>query len=205
MDLADFHTLVSSEINKGTLFDDVIPDYTRRSARWLERNYDFKHMERFVSFTVDSSATEPRAVSLPERCKSIEWLRIVNSDGSYTYLTQVDGSDVTGDDETTPTGYWLDGVEYFWFDNTPQEDLNMEMCYLQFTDWPTDTSQTPWFVANAEDVLLGQTIIMMAPRMREPKLKAIYQEMRDEGLRTITLSDEGMRASNRSESMVYKG
>jgi len=202
MSLADFHSTVSSNVNKGTLHDAVIPAFVKQAGRWMERNYSFKYMERFVTFAIDPTSTYPRSIALPERFKSFNFIRIINADGSYSILNQVDPEDVISNDQATPTGYWLDGLDYIWMDNTPSEIVNLEMSYIQYADWPVSPYiETPWLLENGEEILLAQTMMLMAPLLREPDLLTLYKAIRDEGLRTLTLADEELRSSNRNEVM----
>lgn len=201
--LGAFHTAVSTEINRGTQLDTYIVDATRRAARFLENNWNWSYMERYVTFTIDASAPQPRSVQIPTLLKKIEFLRINNSDGSFDYLYQVDPKNVTARLESKPSGYWLDGRDYLWLDNTPTVDYTAEMGYLQFTDWPTDTNEAPWLVVNGEGLLLAQTMIYLAQRAREPKYVQLYSPMRDLELQALQRADQDYRETNASDKMIY--
>lgn len=205
MILSAFHTAISRECNKGARLDDVIPDYTRRAARFIERQHSLKYMERFVTFTVLAAAAEPRAVAFPNtRVKAINFLRYLNSDSEFNYLGQVDPQTVVANESAVPTGYWMDGLDYLWFDNTPQENIAMEFSFIEYTAWPTDTTKEPWLLANAEEVMIAQTMMLMSGVAREPGWMELYKEMKAEGLQTLFVADEEMKASSRSESMIYE-
>lgn len=206
MILSAFHSMVSTECNKGTRLDAFIPTRTMMAARVIERAQSLKYMERFVTFTTDYTAMEPRAVAFPNsRVKAINFLRWMNTDGEYAYLTQVDPQTVVARESGYPTGYWMDGLDYLWFDNTPGVNIDFEFSFWQYTDWPTDTAQEPWLAANAVDLLLAETMFLLAPKAREPAWLQLYQPMKDEGLRTLITADEELKASSRDESMIYDG
>jgi hypothetical protein len=205
MILSAFHTAISREVNKKTRFDDLIPDYVRRAARFIERQHSLKYMERFVTFTVDAAATEPRAVAFPNsRVKAINFLRYADSDSKYYYVGQVDPTTVAAAESGNPTGYWMDGLDYLWFDNVVKANLAMEFSFIEYTLWPTDTAQEPWLLAHAEDLMIAQTMLMMAPVAREPGWKELYSDMKAEGLQSLFVADEEMKASSRDESMIYE-
>lgn len=209
MTLAEFHTQVQNELKRGTSQNALIPAWTKRAARWIERNYTLQYMRRFVSFSTDPDAAEPRALPLPEtRMKQIDFMRIVSDAGEalddYAYLSKCDPQDVLGALEKQPTRYWLDAYDYIWLDYTPDVIYGMEMSYSRYTTWPTDTSETPWLVDNAEDALLARTMLYAAPAVRmSAAMKADYREMLQDGLQTLIGADRDLAETNTSRVMNY--
>lgn len=206
MNLGDFHTMVRNECNKGTKPNTRIVSATRQAARWMERNYTLRYMRRFVSFTLDVDNVYPRAVAQPARIKSIQMLRYSLPDGDDTKfykLFKIDPRDVTAVKDDYPTSYWLDGDEWIWFDNQPDDDLPLEMIFSQYTNWPTSDSEEPWLLANAEDAMLAKTMQLMAPYLRENSFLQTYKPMLDEGIRTLLLADEEFDWENTDNFMGY--
>lgn len=205
MTLATFHTLVSTEIKRGTTLDSQIPAATKRAARWIERNYTLQYMRRFLSFTLDTTSAAPRALSLPSSLlKQIYFLRIVNDDSTYTYLQRVEPQEISSIEEKKPSAYWLDGVDYIWLNNTPDENYSCELYVAQYTDWPSDTSQTPWLIEHAEDVMLYRTIKnLVGPGRLAAETAAVYQNQFMEGIKSLIDADQEIQFSGRSDSMNF--
>lgn len=200
MNLGDFHSVISNEANKGSSFSDVIPAKVRQAARWVERNATLKYMERFVEASLSD-----RCWNFPTtRIKSIIFVRHLLENGKYKQIIQVDPQQVVSIDEGIPDGFWIDGDDHFWFDAFPSEgNLELELLLVEYSDWPTDLTKTHWLIDNAEDLLIAQTMILLAPTAREPEWIGMYTKSRDEALRTLLLADEELRQSARSERMVF--
>lgn len=214
LSLGDFHTMAAEETSQASLVANRVVSATRQAARWIERNAEMQYMRRFVTFTVDASAEYPRTLPLPGKpdtdgdsmgFRSFGFVRFVLSDGSFHYLNYVDPRDVTAVESKRPTGFWMDGVDYLWFDNTPPEDYEGELYYVKYSAWPTDTSSTHWLLNNAEDVILGQTLIFLGSYLNEPEIKAHGMEMRTEGLATLLTADADLRSAHKDYQMVYQG
>lgn len=219
MNLGEFHALVSRETTMAPHFDLEIPSYVKRAARFIERNQDMEYMRKYVEFTLNAAASQPRSIPFfNNRVKDFIFFRYpitqgwppgyenpVSTEGSWFYLTQVDPRDVAGNADGPPSAYWLDGRDCIWFDNKPGTDIDMQASWYEYTDWPTDPASEPWLVTDMEDLLLGQTMMFLSPRAREPEWIGLYRPQRDEGLRTLHLAEEQLRQSNRDEFMVYQG
>lgn len=208
MNLGEFHDEVSATIARGTAMDAHIPGYTRRAARWLERNYTFAYMKQFLELVIDLDvASTPRYIELgPGAPKSIPMFRWVNDDGGFTYLKKIDPWEVTAystEEGLIPSGYWLDGIKRIVLAHTPTTNLNGEISLVRYTPWPSQETFTHWLLDNAEDVLLAQTLFMMAPRLRAPNMRQEYQAMRDEGLNTLLRAEDEFQYQGDSGSMGY--
>lgn len=215
--LSEFHTMVGDEINKGTRYDSVISRFVRRAGRFIERNYNFLYMERFAELDLDLSAANPRFIAFPSLLtKKINFVRyptvIGGSDNQgYIYLQKVDPIDVTAiEPESNPRGYWQTGDEtgsnFLVLDQIGTDELTFEVHYIDFSIWPTASTATHWLIDNAEDVLLAQTMRMMAPYANEPDWILAYKSMWEEGIRTLTMVDEEARNAGIADGykMVYR-
>lgn len=205
MILSAIHSRISEILNKGSMLDTQIVSEVALSALWLERNYSYNYMERYVSFVTDITVAYPRALSLPTRLKSIGFIRYTNDDGEYIHLKRIRPDDVTKVETGSPTAYWLDGYDYIWLDNTPDKEYSMEMKCVSLTSWPADTSAEPWLAIYAPDVLIGKTVLSLSPWLRDEELIAYYKAKFEEDLRTLQLFDEELKYVGPGESMVYEG
>lgn len=215
--LAEFHSMVGDEVNKGTRYDSVIPRFTRRAARFIERNYNFLYMERFAELDLDLSSPNPRFVAFPsEETKKVNFVRYPRVIGGsnqqeYVYLSKVDPIDVVSiEPETRPRGYWqtgdATGANFLVLDQVGTDELTFEVHYIEFSTWSTDTGSTHWLLNNAEDVMIAQTMRMMAPYANEPDWIMAYKAMWEEGIRTLTMVDEEARNAGTADGykMVYR-
>lgn len=202
--LSDIHGQVRDALGRGTSQDALIPAKVRQAARWLERNYSFKYMEKFALLTIDSEADYPRVVAFPTSLvKTIDMVRISSEGADYSYLIQVDPKDMVRVGTGKPEGYWLDGVDSLVLNANPGENYTMEVLYNQYSDWPTDLNAEPWLVVNAEDALVAKAMTYFAPQLRDSDMKTRWDGTLKEALDTLLKADEELRQSNRSERLGY--
>jgi hypothetical protein len=210
MNLDEFHTLVADAAKRGSTLDGVIPGCVRRAAQWIEQNYTLAYMKRFVEFTISASSSNPRVLPMPSRPKQIYFLRIVegapNSQDiskEYKNLKMAAPSTLSELGKGEPEYYWLDALDYIWLNSIVEEDHTAEMYYAQYTSWPTDTTQEPWLVNNAEELLLAQTMLHLAPFMRDQMTAELWRGQRDLSLKALIDADYEFEYQNRSLKMQY--
>lgn len=206
MKLSELHTLVSSAVARGTTLDATIPNFVRMAARWIERNRTYKYMERFGDFAFDTTADYPRRITFPtDRVKRFNFLRGVNSDGSFQNQKQIDPQELNSIEEGMPKSFWMDGVNYLVFDKTPDEDYAEEIAWEEYTAWPTDDDSENWLLRNAEDLLLARTMMNLSPFLRDKKVADYWTELFQSSLITVNLADDELRAGSRNDVMNYAG
>jgi|SRR3990167_7619632 len=201
--LAQFHTLVSNTINRGTTFDSVIPDYVRMAIRVLEREQSFEYMLREeVSFTItDGTRTYGASdfVSTGGIIKKINYWRIVDDNSDYHYIEQIDAMESVQVEEDRPSAFWtrvtpvatdVETIQLVTMEE-PDEDYTTEISWYEYTVWATGYATIfPWLVNNAEDVLLAQTMLEMKERLRlDEKQLAGWQLIRSEGLSGLVTAE----------------
>jgi hypothetical protein len=202
--LLTIHDLVSDSLARGTTLDAEIPNYVKQAALWFERNHNFAYMEKFGELTLDPDASQPRVIDLPsQRVKEIKFIRYLDEDSIWNYIPRVDGENITKNEEGPPTAYWLSGKNYIILDNTIQEETELELQWYEYTEWPTDTSATNWLIEFAPDFLVAQTLLLMAPRLRDKRLREEYTAQRNEALRTLLLEQDTYEQADRSVIMKY--
>lgn len=205
MDLSDVHEEVRNSLARGTAFDSEIPQYVKKAARWLEREYNFRYMQRYGEFTLKTDAVEPRVIELPHtRVKSVRFLREVDSeDNSYIYYTKIDPADNTSKEEGQPLAYWPSGQNHIILDRDPKENIDLEIGWWEYTAWPTDGGDTHWLIENAFDVLVAQTMIFFAARLRDPRMRQLFAPDRDEGIKSVFKVEEDAEFEDTSMQMEY--
>lgn len=203
MDLQTFHSEVSRAIARGTAYDGRIPAYARMAARYIERNYTFQYMNVLATFEIDADASEPRLITLPEKMKKDTLVRLVLEDGCYQNLQKIDPHQQHELLTEVPTGYFLSGDDRIWLAQVPEEDYDAEIFYTRFTTWPTAVDATNWLLTNAEDVLLAQTMIYMAPLLRDPDAMKLWGEMLQMSMKSLLDSDFELEFTGKQSVMQY--
>lgn len=130
-------------------------------------------------------------------------LRLVASDGKYTYLRRINPKDVPALTQDTPAGYWLLGKTSIVLDCKPLEALPLEMLFVEFTDWPTELTSTHWLLENAEALLFCTTLLKFSTYLRDPKMLEAYKQERDEELQTLIGSEIDLEQEDTDNSMLY--
>lgn len=204
MNLEELHSEVRASLGRGATLDAAIPLYVAMAATFLERNHTFMYMECFGELSVDYMAEQPRVIALPSaRVKAVRFIRRVKDDGGFVYLRPVEARDVTAVAEGMPTGFWRSGDRYVVLDNTPTENLSLEIQWHEFTAWPKDLAAEPWLAMRGPDVLMAQTMILLSPRLRDLQLRETYIPVRNEGLKTLLNTDDEARFQGMSEAIQF--
>lgn len=216
MNLGDFQSLVSTSLNRGTTLDARIPLRIAMAAQWLERNYSFKYMEAFRILQVMQG---DRVVSFPTNTviKAMKFVRLIRDDGSYMYLNKVEPEDLLGVGTPSPGAVFQAGVEQprlssYWVVGTRELILNVkpltdwvgEAMWYEYTNWPTDVASQHPLIAMASDVLLAETLLLMAAfDLRDQRMVAGWKEIRDEGVNTLTRAEDESKFGGETLTMAF--
>lgn len=204
MDITTFHNNMIRNCGRGTGILTDVQECTRRAARWIERNYSFQYMRKFLVTTVDVDATDARFVSLPARLKRERFVRRVDgSSGNYVRLTKVDPASVVSISQGAPEAYWFDGDDAIVLSSLPDEDFVLEIQFEQYSAWPT--GGTHWLLENAEDALQARTMSYLAVVLRDTSLKVLYDAELKEALATLIPADENLEYSGQDLHLRYEG
>ena len=211
--LAEFHERVSETINRTDLFNAQIPNFVKLAARRIERRRTFQYMEKFNSSSLDlTEDTRSYAISLltANQIKRINFWRIVNvttgSDNvTFSYIEKVKAADALARPKKKPSHFWLDGWDNFILLEIPDKAYdNTEMQWEEFTSWPTDMGQQPWLVTNAEDLLMAQTMLLMAPRLRmDEKSVNLWAGLGKDALDTIFTAEQETNIGAEVQQMSF--
>lgn len=209
MILSDFHTRISQAIRRGTSLDSVIPAWVAESANVLEMNYTFSWMRRTASATLETGADVPNQIAMPNsRVKSIDWIRPVLSaqdDGTEYYgdkLLGVDPDRVTAITLGVISGFYIDGLDYIYFDAVPTEDTDFRIRYAEYTDWPSDTSASPALLLRGHAVLAAETLLLYAQEMRDLRMAELYSARRDRLLEMLLKSEEELKWDHQNDLVM---
>ena len=205
MNLGEFHALVSRSLNRGTSQDANIPTSVRQAVRWIERNYTFQYMKRWVEGSINVTVDNPYIITLYElRPKAIEAFRLIDPEtGRFRDLKRIDPKQRTSRIVGTPSGYWLDGVNSIILDAIPEQNLSYEMHLTQYTALPTDTDFVHWLFDNAEDLLLFCTLWYLSISLRDDRMATSYKLFRDEAIKTLDIAEQDIQFNDRDATMIY--
>jgi hypothetical protein len=202
MNLQDFHTLVRDTCKRGSSLDHLIPHATRQAARHIERNFTLQYMRRYQSFPIPANV---QSFAFPStRFKQVSFIRIVQDDGSYDYLTYVDPQEVSSVPTEQPTLFWLDGFKAIWFNAITDKAYSCHLRWIEYTNWPTGSGDEPWLLAHAEDCMLAATMVRLAPQMRDPEIQQMYSGLFDLSMKSLIDAEMELQASPaRNERMNF--
>lgn len=187
-------SFVRDEVNRGTSADNVIPTKILQAIQFIERNTNWKYMQRIFEFDLFTSATIEAPYILVDGLKEIEFIRTVDvsEDGSacYGYLEEY----YSPKDQLTikignPDKYYRQGSGHVWFNAIPGETLDMHVGFYQFTG-TLSIDQSCWLFDNALDVIIAKTMQLMAPWLRQPMLVGAYEPMLQQGMKTLFKANE---------------
>ena len=209
MTLAEFHSLVSSDLGRGTGLDSVIPLRVKLAVQFLERNYTFQYMKRWHTFSVNASAENPHVISLagysPKRITTIRRIS-EDDDGTIRYHPlngPIDPRDRTTRPEGFPTAWSLNGLANIILDATPDEDFDLEIHGAWYTAWGTANSFTHWLLDHAVGLLLPLTLMYMSSRTRDPKNYAMYEKQFALELKTFNVAEEEIQLGSVEDEMIF--
>lgn len=195
MDLAAFHTDVANEIARGTTQSAKIPRWTRLAAKWLEQNYSFKYMEKHGVSLLDPEAVAPNVLTLPNtRIKSVTMVKPyqLQADGRKVFskpLPKADVRDVTSIDLGYPSGWWQVG-NTLHFDANPETTFNLDLVWLEYTDWPTDVNALPTLLERYENLLFAQVMRDAWVSLKDDVNAGTWNGLRDEALRAVLVAED---------------
>lgn len=178
MDLSTLVAEIQDELNKGSSVTDAqVRTHVRTALNLLELEHDFQYMHKVLTGTVDKTdAQSGRRIAMPSVIKNIDAVRLTKSDGSYLYLDDVEFEDITANVNEAPSGYYLDGVDYLWMDNNPQENYPYDILYWGHTTWSDADSFEPWLFQVAHGWVKYEALIRLSSFLRQPELRVMWKE-----------------------------
>ncbi len=213
--LGEFYTIVRGALARGTSLDLKIPYTVRRAVKFIERNYSLKYMEKYGTVLVEAASEHPDEISVASPfVKSVIYLRYTDPYlQNYKYLGKIHAREQQRREYhslTTrdfPQKYWQVGRNILRLDIPVQDDIDFEIQWFEFTSWPVENSEglpAPWLIANAEDLVLAQTMMFFAPELRDPRLTEIWRGTRDEALKTVSMANDEADEEDSGSVMIFK-
>lgn len=207
MNLGDFHSLLEKILNQGPDSQKFIVPFAKDAAKKIERNHTYRYMEKFNSgkdLSKNSSSLE-----LGVDIKSFGFIRIPTQisgeDPNYSYLRQVDPGDFNIVSIGLPRGFWMAGGDsnfplsgVLYFDRRADQDYLVEFWEKRYSAWPSDAEDTHWLLEHGRDLLIAETMMLLALPYRDPELRQLGETQRVEGFKTTIKADQELREALRS-------
>lgn len=205
MTLATFHSDVANALGRGTSLSSQIPTWTKRAVSWLERNYSFQYMKRYLTLTIDLDADYPNYVAIGDysfkKFRSLSYLAPGAS--RRRPLPRVEPEDR----ETTPTGnpggYWLDGLSNLVLDSIPDEALTLHLHANLFTVWPSDTTFNHFLLREGYDILFPRTMMNAARELRNAAMFDTWKTDLLDNITTFNVSEEDLQEGGKLERLEW--
>jgi len=202
MQLQEFYSLVSTALKRGTELDSIIPQFAPLACGWLERNYTMKYMESVRLLQVN---TGDRTIELQsnQQIKEIVFLRMIGTGGEYRYVSRRNPRDFTSVARGPSDFYWLAGTSTIVLENIAAAEETGEALFNCYSAWPKEPEETHPLLSSAPDVMMYQTLLMLAAHARDVRIAEAYIGLRNEGLNTLTRAEDEFRYGSVEQSMAY--
>lgn len=191
MTLEDFHTTVDTLSSEAGAVDVQIPIVVRMAARKLERAFNFRYMRAESQVTYAAAAT-PTQIDLGLRIKSLISCetRAVGGWEGVSKVAVVDSPHVDLTSQALEDKFVLyqKSERYVIPLQATESAMDLHFLFYRFSDWPTAAPYNTfnsYLIDYAEDLLLAESMLMLAPVLKEPALQQFYVGLRQESVRTL--------------------
>jgi hypothetical protein len=148
-----------------------IPTFIQLTEAKLNRDLFVRQMEQRSTVTLDTTATEPEFIALPDDFQSMRRIR-VSSASRKPHLDFMSGiqldefKTMRGDAAGFPRYFTIFGNE-IEIAPTPDQDYTLEMVYRQNISALSATNTTNWLLTLAPDLYLYGALLESAPYIKE--------------------------------------
>lgn len=211
MNLTQANELLLRYLGRGSSFTAQAMAALRQAALWIEQNNTLTYMQRVGTVTVRADADRPRVVAFPtHRLKAFRFARAVLDSGEFQYILKVDPSVIASISGGIANYFYLDGMNSMILDATPSEDYDIELAWVEYTDWPVTaslpegiSSWEPWLLTNGEPALIAQAMVILGTSLRDDGLIARWQLRRDEGMKALLNAEYELSQGNADNRVIY--
>lgn len=213
MNLGELHSRIARALGKGTSLDSSIPSFVEEGVQWLEANYNFQYMKRWVEWTIDPNVQQPHVISLYQtKIKKIEAVRLVVEDPAhldanearFKDLRRIDPKDRQTRFKGPPSGYWLDGMQSIVLDSIPTEAGIIEGHYIAFTSWqPNEPEFRHYLIDRYLTPLIARTCMIAAIDRRDPRMYDMYKAAYLDAQTVINVSEEDLQYGSGDQQMSW--
>lgn len=204
--IANLYDDMRASIKRGATFDSSFEGAARRAVDFIEKDYTFYYMMKYRFLSTDYTADYPTRLTLPDRVKSVVFLRQRYDDNTLNYLKMYREDSDFENDLTNPQGYTLSEGNVIVLDSLPQNsNINLEIYYSKYTEWPSNTAFEPDILKNNEAYLLAQAMIELFPIVKDPAIASIWGPISQAKRQAAIDSDIELRESNRLKQYKYEG
>jgi hypothetical protein len=217
MDKIGFRAYITSLINRGPGYDSAIDAAGASAVNWLENNQNMRYMHKRLTFNKDPNGSAEEAspeVNLGRNVKRFTSVRVPDPAraGFFQPVIQVDPVDI----ESIPA---VKRPEFFYTTFNDSNEMIMTLGALAFdaafllevfayvkTDYAgLGDTDGHWLFDNAFDWLVGRTMWILAPAIRQAELAPAWKAQADEGLVSLNNANAELEQGVRDERLGYTG
>lgn len=210
-DIADALTNILARGNSESV-QAAVARNLREAARFIEQNYSMKYMEQWSRFRLKATATYPTVFEFPNRVKQIRTVRAIiptetNDRFEFHNLTRLDLRDASHAETAAPNAYWLVGVDRLYFNYTTPVDLDMEVLWYYYTQYPRTVTEERdrqfrnYLTSEGASALLYRAAAMLLAEFRNFDLKAQYDALFDQHLTVLISAESELEHADREYRM----
>lgn len=166
--LSDFYSRISRIINRGSIYDAVLPKYAETAVRFFEQLREIPDCRRLEAFTTVAGTQDYAIPGLTEQLRNVSYIRF-NVDGDYTYVRLTSPGQATVNDDLfndIPSQAYLLNRTTIRLIKPATSSLTGEICYFVFPEFPTDPSEDYYLVSLFENLVLSQVMLDLSPELR---------------------------------------
>lgn len=196
MNVTQLYASLLTSIGRGSSVTANLPEWCQEAVNDLESAATYKWMERYYTGTANPGL-DGNVIPLPNvRAKAIDFVRPVtfnNTTGAIQYglpLAGVTAHEFASVDAGYPAGgFYLSGVSDVVLDGLPPSPTSYEVCYWEYTEWPTDGSETPAILARHFAATKALVMACAARNLRDERLAQVWQGTATRAEQALWLSD----------------
>lgn len=206
MDVAAFYTQIGNAIRRPKETGNIA-SWASEAAMLIEQRTSYSWMKKFGEFDLDPLAATPNQVEFPNaRVKSVKFARLfevaTDSSRGFKELQGVSPDRVSSIDLGDPNGFWLDGISHLWLDTRVTQERSLQLYWVEYTDWPTDTAASPTILQKALPLLKAETLLLAAMELRDPRLVEIYGARQQNALNALETAEKEFEWGHQQQMRV---
>lgn len=205
MTIATFYNDVRTAIGRGAANDAFFPAWCQEAISLLENEHTYRWMRHLHSYPLVAAAASNVIALGVTTIKAVDWARFsvitgAGATATTTYgdlLTQVEPDKFQSVDNGYAQGYYFDGVSTIVLDSLIQEAATLEVWSFDYTQWPSDTAQTPPVLARHYQGFKSHFMMIAAGNLRDAALGQIWAGASQRGVQAMIAADGVMEWQGR--------
>lgn len=197
MTITAFYDDVRVAIGRGTANDTAFPGWAQEAISLIENEHTYQWMKQTLLFALVAAPDSNQIDLGMSNIKAIDWVKFGTVAGSGATaittlgnaLVGVDPFQITSFDNGYANAFYLSGVSTLVLDALPQEASSLYVAGHFFTQWPTDTSQTPPILMRHYQAFKAIFLMIAAANLRDDRLGGIWTQLGTGGKQAMLTAD----------------